>query len=105
METLAERLATLRHDRRWTLANLAASIERTTHRRMSKAYLRELELGRKSPTVGRIAALAAGYGMTIQELLTGVTVYPIVCPRCNGGGDDGANAGMCDWCDGDGYLN
>jgi transcriptional regulator with XRE-family HTH domain len=61
-EVLGERLRALRHDRRGTLADTAATAG------ISPQYLSEVERGRKEPSSEMIAAIAGALDTSLTEL-------------------------------------
>ncbi len=61
-EVLGARLRALRHDRRDTLAETAATAG------ISPQYLSEIERGRKEPSSEMIAAIAGALGTSLTEL-------------------------------------
>src|SRR4051794_21749730 len=65
-EVLGARLRRLRHDRRGTLAETAATAG------ISPQYLSEIERGRKEPSSEMIAAIAGALGVDLADLLTGI---------------------------------
>lgn len=66
---LKERLETLRHDRGYTLRELRARIEAATGVDLSIAYLSALERVERAPSIETLARIAAGYEITVQDLL------------------------------------
>jgi transcriptional regulator with XRE-family HTH domain len=61
-EVLGARLRALRHDRRRTLADTAATAG------VSPQYLSEVERGRKEPSSEMIAAIAGALGTSLTDL-------------------------------------
>ena len=61
-EVLGARLRALRHERRGTLAETAATAG------ISPQYLSEIERGRKEPSSEMIAAIAGALGTSLTEL-------------------------------------
>lgn len=71
---LKDRLAALRRSRGYSLRELRERIERETGEVMAISYLSALERVGRTPSVETLARIAAGYGMTLQELLAPVAV-------------------------------
>lgn len=72
---LKERLAELRRSREYTLRELRERIERETGEVMAISYLSALERVGRTPSIETLARIAAGYGMTVQELLEPVEIW------------------------------
>ncbi len=69
---LRERLAQLRRSHKFTLRDLRERIEAATGERMAVSYLSALERVERAPSIGTLSRIAAGYGITLQELLQAV---------------------------------
>lgn len=69
---LKERLARLRNERGYSLRELRDRIEHATSERLAISYLSELERTGGTPSVDKLARIAAGYEMTLQELIAPV---------------------------------
>ncbi|MEA2498883.1 MAG: hypothetical protein QOH26_1288 [Actinomycetota bacterium] len=66
---LKDRLAELRRLRGYSLRELRERIERATGERMAISYLSSLERLGGTPSVESLTRIAAGYGLTVQDLL------------------------------------
>jgi transcriptional regulator with XRE-family HTH domain len=66
---LKERLAQLRSSYGYSLRELRERIERETGDVMAISYLSALERVERTPSIDTLSRIAAGYGMTLQELL------------------------------------
>jgi transcriptional regulator with XRE-family HTH domain len=71
---LKDRLAGLRRSRGYTLRELRERIERETGEVMAISYLSALERVGRAPSIETLARIAAGYGMTLRELLGPVEI-------------------------------
>lgn len=69
---LKDRLAQLRHERKYTLRELRDRIEQETGERMSFSYLSSLERIGGTPSIETLMQIAAGYGLSLQALLAPV---------------------------------
>jgi transcriptional regulator with XRE-family HTH domain len=69
---LKDRLAALRRERGLSLRQLREQIETKTAERIAVSYLSSLERLDATPSVEVLTKIAAGYGMTVQELLAPV---------------------------------
>lgn len=69
---LQERLAQLRKARGYSLRELRDRIERETGEAMAISYLSALERVGRTPSIDTLTRIAAGYGMSLQELLAPV---------------------------------
>lgn len=69
---LSERLAELRKACGYTLRELRDQIEQRTGERMSVSYLSELERLDMRPSVDVLTRMAAGYDISLQDLLAPV---------------------------------
>ena len=83
---LKERLATLRRSRKYSLRELRERIERESGEAMSISYLSELERRGGTPSMEVLTRIAAGYGMTVRDLLAPVEldetpVEPLYSPE------------------------
>lgn len=72
---LRERLAKLRQERNYKLRDLRGAIEAATGESMALSYLSALEKEERAPSVDALTKIAAGYGMTLKQLLG-----PVVLP-------------------------
>lgn len=73
---LAERLKDLRHQRQWTLEQLAEQSN------VSRSALSRLENGEVSPTTDVLGKLCSAYGLTLTKLLSSVEqAFPPVVRR------------------------
>ena len=71
---LKDRLAELRQSRGYTLRELRQRIERETGEIIAISYLSALERVGRTPSIETLARIAAGYGMTLHELLGPVEI-------------------------------
>lgn len=71
---LKDRLAELRRSRGYTLRALRERIERETGEVMAISYLSALERDVRTPSIDTLSRIAAGYGMTLEDLLRPVEV-------------------------------
>lgn len=71
---LNERLRELRTERGLRLRDIAGQAG------ISVPYLSDLERGRTTPSLETLGALAAAYGITVHDLLTGVEFYGTATP-------------------------
>jgi transcriptional regulator with XRE-family HTH domain len=71
---LQERLAELRRSRGYSLRELRERIQQGTGEVMAISYLSALERVGRTPSIDTLARMAAGYGMTVQELLEPVAI-------------------------------
>lgn len=69
---LRERLAQLRRSHGFTLRDVRERIEAATGERMAISYLSALERVERAPSIETLSRIAAGYGITLQELLKAV---------------------------------
>jgi transcriptional regulator with XRE-family HTH domain len=72
---LRERLAQLRQSRNYKLRELREAIEAATGESMALSYLSTLEKENRTPSIDTLTKIAAGYGMSLRELLG-----PVVLP-------------------------
>lgn len=85
---LKDRLAALRRARGYTLRELRERIERETGAVMAISYLSALERVDRAPSVDTLGQIAAGYGMTLSELLAPVSVAGrVAVPQYSAGFD------------------
>lgn len=66
---LHERLRELRQERKLRLKDIAE------HMNISVPYLSDLERGRTNPSLETLQAMAAAYGISVKDLLTGIEGY------------------------------
>lgn len=66
---LHERLRELRQERKLRLKDIAE------HMNISVPYLSDLERGRTNPSIETLQAMAAAYGISVKDLLTGIEGY------------------------------
>ena len=66
---LRERLTQLRKSRGYSLRELRDRIDRETGEAMAISYLSALERVGRTPSIDTLTRIAAGYDMTVQELL------------------------------------
>lgn len=66
---LRERLATLRRERGYSLRELRQRIEDRTGEQMAISYLSALERVGRAPSIEALGRIAAGYEMSLTELL------------------------------------
>jgi|GEM_PF-2210800 len=66
---LRERLASLRRERGYSLRELRQRIEDRTGERMAISYLSALERAERAPSIETLSRIAAGYDMSLTELL------------------------------------
>lgn len=71
---LKERLAQLRRSHGYSLRELRERIKRETDEVMAISYLSALERDERAPSIDALSRIAAGYGLTLEELLRPVTV-------------------------------
>jgi transcriptional regulator with XRE-family HTH domain len=67
-QTFGERLATLRHERGWTQRELADKI------RIDQPFMSKIEACKHDPGLKLLASIAQAFGLTLSELLEGVTL-------------------------------
>lgn len=72
---LKDRLATLRRSRGYSLRELRERIEKQTGEKMAVSYLSSLERLGGSPTMEALTRIAAGYDMSVKDLLEPVEGY------------------------------
>lgn len=76
--SLSERFASIRAERGWSLRDVRDAVERATGHKIAFSYLRTIEHeGATSPSVATLVRIAAGYGMTAQELLAPCDLSPL----------------------------
>lgn len=66
---LHERLRELRKERHLRLRNIAEQMN------ISVPYLSDLERGRTNPSLDTLQSMAAAYGISVKDLLTGIEGY------------------------------
>jgi len=69
---LHERLAQLRQEHNYRLRDLRDAIENATGELMALSYLSTLEKETKAPSIDALTKIAAGYNMTLRDLLSPV---------------------------------
>lgn len=67
--TIGERVREKRHELGWTLKQLADATD------LSLPYLSDVERGRTQPSVKTLTRIAAGLGLNVTDLMTGVEEY------------------------------
>lgn len=72
---LKERLAKLRSERGFSLRELREKVEEATGQKIAISYLSSLERVGGAPSVDTLAALAAGYGISVEALLAPVKIH------------------------------
>lgn len=72
MLTIGERVRQMREERLWTIADLCFKCRTVTGKSLSDATIRNIETGRHLPTLRSLRILAGGFGVSIEDLTTGV---------------------------------
>lgn len=65
-ENLGQRIKDLRAARGWSQSELAQVVG------LNKAYIGDIELGRRNPTLKSMERIAGGFGLRVGELLEGL---------------------------------
>lgn len=80
LDTLGERIRAARHNKDWTLDDLAAVTE------LSKGFLSDIENSNRNPSSSSVVELSDALEVSVEWLIRGRSAKAMVCPYCKGKG-------------------